>query len=141
MVGSPVVGPEYRQNDRLMGGFFMPEAFVWMAGGLAHHVLDHAFLLHQLTLAGIDSRRQREVAARLAFGEIELLDRLTIIADQREVLGAGLMQTNDVAREATGFGDLIPHVRIIRAGFEQAVEGFLRVGGAILSPPRWRPLR
>ena len=25
MVGSPVVEPEYRKDDRLTGGFFMPE--------------------------------------------------------------------------------------------------------------------
>ena len=98
----------------------------------AHHVLDHAFLLHQLALAGIDSRRQREIAASLALGKIQLLDGLAIVAHQCEILGARLVQADDVARQAAGFGHLIPHDRIVRARFEQAFEGLFGIGGAVL---------
>ena len=65
--------------------------------GLAHHPFHQAFLFDQLTLACVDTRRQWEVAAGTALSEVQLLNSLLEIADQCEVLGARLMQADDVA--------------------------------------------
>ncbi|MCY1423274.1 hypothetical protein D9M71_389820 [compost metagenome] len=80
----------------------------------------------------VDPRRQREVAASPAFGEVQLLNGLFVVTDQRKVFGASLMQADDIARQAARLGNLIPHVRIIRAGLEQAFEGFLRIRSTVL---------
>ncbi|MNE77728.1 hypothetical protein D3C80_1740680 [compost metagenome] len=42
------------------------------------------------------------------------------------------MQANGIARQATGFGDHVPDIRIVRASFEQAFKCFFRIGRAIL---------
>ena len=61
--------------------------------------LDHALLFDQLLLPGVDSRGNLEVAGA-ALGQVELLDALIVVADQREVFGARLMQADDVSAKA-----------------------------------------
>ncbi|RML94560.1 hypothetical protein APX70_06346 [Pseudomonas syringae pv. maculicola] len=61
-----------------------------------------------------------------------MLDRLTEVADQREVLGTGLMQADRVAVQATGFCHHVPDVRIIGTGLEQRFKAFFGFGGTVL---------
>ncbi|MNY38158.1 hypothetical protein D3C86_1727610 [compost metagenome] len=57
---------------------------------------------------------------------------MRVVAYQGEILGARLVQANGIAIQATGFGDHVPDIRIVRASFQQACEGFLRIGRAVL---------
>ena len=81
----------------------------------AHHLLNDGLLGNQLFLPGVDARCQWEIGRGATLGKVQLLNALRVVANQSEVLGACLMQADDIAGLAAHFGYLIPDVRIIWA--------------------------
>ena len=95
---------------------------------LAQHLLDHLLFLDKRLLAGVDTRGQLEVVAGSAFGQVQLLNGLVVVADQGEIFGPRLVQANDVVGLAAGLCDLLPDVRVVGGGLDQLVEHLLRLG-------------
>ena len=68
------------------------------------------------------SIRAKSEVAGAALGQVELLDALIVVADQREVFGARLMQADDVSAKAPDLCDLVPDVRVPPALLGQFVQ-------------------
>ncbi len=76
-----------RQNAGPFSSLLVP-ARPGCARALTQQLVDGAFLVEQFAVAGVDARGQLEVAAGAAPGEVQLLQRLIVVADPGEVFGA-----------------------------------------------------